>query len=107
MHIKAHKLMYNRHESGTEVHETRWTTKNSGTRKRKLRLECETDCSVLRMKKRDDTCLAVASVGLFGSGRFPVEVYPTLRSRSGSAVGTGSGLWSRQRQLFGYRDDQR
>jgi len=27
MHIKGRKYIYNRHQSGTEVYETRWTTK--------------------------------------------------------------------------------
>ena len=56
---------------------------------------------------RDGAYLAVASVGLLVGGRFPVEVYVTLRARSRSTAGTGSGLWGGQRQLLGCRGDQR
>ena len=82
---------------------------NNSTRKGKkgLHLECKMGSDVLRMKERDDTYLAVASIGLLTGGRSPVEVYATLRAGGGSAVGTGSGLWGRQGQLLGYRDDQR
>jgi hypothetical protein len=107
MYIKARKYIYNRHESGTEVYETRWTTETVAQEgKEGLHLECKMDCDVLRMKERDDTYLAVASIGLL-TGRSPVEVYTALRARGGSTVGTGSGLWGRQGQLLGYRNDQR
>ena len=81
---------------------------NNGTRKgkRELHLECKMGCDVLRMGN-ETTHLAVASIGLLTGERFPVEVYATLRTGSGSAIGTGPGLGSRQRQLLGYRNDQR
>lgn len=58
------------------------------------------------MGERDDTYLAVASIGMLAGGRFPVEVYTTLRTGGGSTIGTRSGWWVRQWQLLGYRDDQ-
>ena len=72
---------------------------NSGKRreKRELHLECGMCSDVLRMGMRGGAYLAVASVGLLVGGRFPVEVYVTLRARSRSTAGTGSGLWGGQR----------
>jgi len=95
IYIKACKHMYNRHESGTEVDGAWWTAETMAQgRERGTTSSCKMGLWRVRGGQWDDTCLTAAGISLFCGNWSPVEVHAALRTRSGSTIGTGSGLWS-------------